>query len=186
MAGKLFGKFILQEGLRQDALVHSIGSQLGTKNGLFMVFAAFIFTAESTLANCAVALGLHLPHWPLVLSLILALTGIVVLLWSARLQSYRMPPVLAQLRSQSEEFFGLADIKGLSEEDQMDKFGEKFTNSLARSIAENYDTNRRIAQNLQTASVSVGLSLICLFASLAWTAGRMLYASPSCRALWPF
>jgi hypothetical protein len=186
MADKSFDRFILQEGLRQDALVHNVGSQLGTKNGLFMVFAAFIFTAESTLVGAAPGLGLQLPHWPLAVSLVLALVGIGILLWSARLQSYRMPPVLAELRSQSEKFFELADIKGLPEEEQMDRLGKKFSNSLARSITENQDANRRIAKNLQTASVFVGLSLACLFGSLAWTAGRLLCASAIRRYLLPF
>ena len=50
-----------------------------------MVFAAFIFTAESAFANLGTSLGLNLPHWPLIVSLILALAGIAILLWSRTL-----------------------------------------------------------------------------------------------------
>jgi hypothetical protein len=180
MSSKLFGKFLLQEGLRQDALVHSTSSQLGTKSGLFMVFAAFIFTAESTFASLGTTLGLHIPHWPLVVSLILALVGIVVLLWSARLLSYRMPPILPTLRTQSESFLNLPDIKGLPEDEQMYKLEEKFVNSLTRSIKENFDANRRISNNLALASGFVGASLSCLFLSLLWTAGSYLLRAFAC------
>jgi len=174
MANKLFGKFMLQEGIRQDALVNSTSSQLGTKSGLFMVFAAFIFTAESTFAGLGTTLGLMLPRWPLVVSLVLAMAGIGVLLWSARLQSYRMPPILPALREQSEKFFGLPDIKGLPEEEQMRKLEEKFVNSLTRSINENFEANRRVSASLVAASACVGASLSCLFLSLLWIVGRYL------------
>jgi hypothetical protein len=169
MGKKSFDKFMLQEGLRQDALLHSISSQLGTKNGLFMVFAAFIFTAESTFANLGATLGLQLPHWPLVVSLVLALAGIVTLLWSAHLLSYRMPPVLSVLRTESESFFQLPDIKGLSEEEQMQELEAKFVSSLSRSIDENFDANREISKILGFASALVGGSLSFLLISLLYS-----------------
>jgi hypothetical protein len=160
---------MLREGLRQDALVHSTSSQLGTKNGLFMVFVACIFTAESTFANLGTTLGLQLPHWPLVVSLVLALAGIVTLLWSARLLSYRMPPVLSVLRTESETFFQLADIRDLPEEEQMRKLEAKFVNSLTRSIDENFEANREISKILEIASALVGGSLSFLFLSLLYS-----------------
>jgi hypothetical protein len=174
MSGKAFDSFMLQEGLRQDALIHNTASQLNTKSGLFMVFAAFVFTAESTLATVGTTFGLHLPPWPLAVALILALTGIGILLWSARLQSYRMPPILPILRIESESFFNLPDIRSLSEEEQMQRFGQKFVNSLMRSIKENFEANRRISRSLVVASGFVGASLSCLFLSLLWILGSYL------------
>jgi hypothetical protein len=180
MAGKLLGKFLLQEGLRQDSLVHNTSSQLSTKSGLFMVFAAFIFTAESTLAGFGSTLGLHLPYWPLVIALILALAGIGILLWSARLQNFRMPPVLSTLRFESQRFIQLPDIKDLPEEEQMARLDEKFVNSLARSIAENFEANRRIAGSLAYASALIAISLSCLLLSLLWTVSKHLLSAFPC------
>jgi hypothetical protein len=184
MSSNLFGKFLLEEGLRQDALILNTSSQLGTKSGLFMVFAAFIFTAESTFATLGNTLGLSLPHWPLLVSLILALAGIAVLLWSARLLDYRMPPILSNLRTQSEEFFALPDIKDLSEPEKMQRLEDKFVNSLARSIEENFEANKKISRNLTVASNLVGASLSCLVLSLLWAAGKyLLHAFPNYRCL---
>ena len=174
MPSKAFDLFMLQEGLRQDALIHNTASQLSTKSGLFMIFAAFVFTAESTLATVGTTFGIHLPHWPLAVALILALAGIGVLLWSARLQSYRMPPILPVLRIESESFFNLSDIRNLPEEEQMQRFGQKFVNSLTRSIKENFEANRRISGSLVIASGFVGASLSCLLLSLLWTVGSYL------------
>jgi hypothetical protein len=179
MNSKAFRDFLLQEGLRQDALVHSTASQLGTKVGLFMVFAAFIFTAESTLAGLGTNAGLHIPSWSLDVSLVLALSGIGVLLWSARLKNYRMPPVLSVLRNESERFFQLVDIKGLPEVEQMERFNEKFINSLTRSIDENFSANRRIAHALEIAVILIGLSLACLLCSLLWPVLRAFCVSLS-------
>jgi hypothetical protein len=181
MEKKLFDKFMLQEGLRQDALVNSVSSQLGTKNGLFMVFAAFIFTAESTFANLGATLGLQLPHWPLVVSLVLALAGIVTLLWSAHLLSYRMPPVLSVLRTESEAFFQLSGIKNLSGEEQMQRLEAKFVNSLTRSIDENFEANREISKILGFASALVGASLSFLLVSLLYS--LLVLAVGYCRGL---
>ncbi len=172
MEHKPFNKFLLQEGLRQDSLVHSTASQLGTKSGLFMVFAAFIFTAESSFAGLGTAVGFNLPRWPLLVALILALLAIGVLLWSSRLLSYRMPPILPELRQQSERFFNLSDIKRLPENEQMDRLEEKFVNSLTRSVTENFRANSRISKSLLAASVLISLSLSCLFLSLIWAVAQ--------------
>jgi uncharacterized membrane protein YbhN (UPF0104 family) len=180
MSSNLFGKFLLEEGLRQDALILNTSSQLGTKSGLFMVFAAFIFTAESTFVSLGNTLGLSLPHWPLFVSLILAMAGIAVLLWSARLLNYRMPPILSNLRAQAEEFFALPDIKNLPEAEKMQRLEDKFVNSLARSIEENFEANKKISRNLSVASGLVGASLSCLVLSLLWAAGKyLLHAFPN-------
>ncbi len=176
MAKLLFSRFLMQEGIRQDRLIHDTSSYLGTKNGLFMVFTAFMFTAESALVNSGGALGLYLPRWPLVISLIFSLAGIAVLLWSARLVSYRMPPILPALRTQSEKFFDLPAIKHLPEEEQMWRLEDKFVNSLTRSIEENFEANKKISQGLTIASWMVGVSLSCLVLSLLWTAGSHAFA----------
>jgi hypothetical protein len=80
MDSKPLRVFLLQEGLRQDALIHNVSSQLGTKNGLFMVFAAFVFSAEAALAGMSTTVGFTMPHWAIGCALLLSLAGIGVLL----------------------------------------------------------------------------------------------------------
>jgi hypothetical protein len=166
-----FGPFLLEEGFRQDALIHDIASQLGTKNGLFMVFAAFVFTAESSLAGIGNTIGVNIPIFGLGLALLLSLIGIGFLLRSAFLEKYHMPPALPDLRRQAETFFSLVDVRVLPEEERMNQFRGKFVNSLTRSIAGNFEVNKRIAKNLEWASWFVAISVGCLLLGLMWSLG---------------
>jgi hypothetical protein len=104
MDSKPFNSFLLQEGLRQDALIHATSSQLETKIGLFMVFAAFVFTAESTLAGTGGVLGFKLPYWCVGGALLLSLAGIAMLIRCAFLEDYKSPAVLRELRKQANIF----------------------------------------------------------------------------------
>ena len=168
MAAKFYDSFMLQEGLRQDAAINGAVSQLASKNGLFTVFAAFVFMAEATLASVGSRFGLELPRWGWGGSLVLSLIGILVLLYSAKLEKYRLPPILPLLREQAEQFFSLPDIKQLSDEVKMEKFQEKFLNSLSRSIRDNFEVNARVARNLEYASYLIGASVLCLLGALLW------------------
>jgi hypothetical protein len=172
MDSKPFNSFLLQEGLRQDALIHANSSQLGTKIGLFMVFAAFVFTAESTLAGTSGIFGFKLPHWGVGGALLLSLAGIVMLIRCAFLEDYKYPAVLRELREQANIFFKLPGIQELPEEDKTERFQGKFVDSLARCIDTNFDLNVRIGKNLQRASWFIGGSVFCLFASLLWVLGK--------------
>lgn len=167
-----FNGFMLQEGFRQDAMIHSFAAQLGTKTGLFMVFAAFVFTAESTLATVSSSFGLALPSWAWGWSLSLSLCGIVVLLRASRLEKYRLPPILPLLREQAQKFFALDDIKKLPEGEQMEKFQEKFVNSLSRCVRDNFEVNARISKNMEIASYLIAASVICLLGCLLWILGH--------------
>jgi hypothetical protein len=167
-----FGAFLLQEGFRQDALMWDMATQLGTKNGLFMVFAAFIFTAESTLAGISGTIGVKIPQLGLVIALFLALIGIGILLRCAFLEKYKMPPALPELREQAARFFDLVDIKRFSEEERMTQFQGKFINSLSRSVSANFEVNKRIAKNLECASWLIAGSVSCLLLGLLWSVGE--------------
>jgi len=168
MSAKFYDNFMLQEGLRQDAAINATAAQLASKNGLFMVFAAFVFTAEATLASVGSRFGLELPRWGWGVSLMLSLVGIIVLLYSAKLEKYRLPPILPLLREQAEQFFSLPDIKQLPDGVKMEKFQEKFLNSISRSVRDNFDVNTRIARNLEYASYLIGASVLCLLGALLW------------------
>lgn len=165
---KPFKEFLLEEGIRQDALIHNVSGQLGTKTGLYMVFGAFVFTAESTLASTGTAIGWQPLKAALWAATIFSLIGIAVLLRSAFLEKYEMPPILPNLAEQSKKFFELPDIKKLSEEEQMSEFQSKFVNSLSRSIKANFSANDRISRNLEWASWLIAASIGSLFVSLAW------------------
>jgi hypothetical protein len=165
---KTFKEFMLEEGIRQDALIHNVSGQLGTKTGLYMVFAAFVFTAESTLASTGSAIGWQPLKVALWAATIFSLAGIAVLLRSAFLEKYEMPPILPRLAEQSQKFFELPDIKNLPEEQKMAEFQGKFVNSLSRSIKANFSANDKISRNLEWASWLIAASVGSLFVSLAW------------------
>lgn len=166
MSAKPLQEFYLKEGLRQDALINSISTQLATKSGLFMVFAAFVFTAESTLLNPAI--GIAMPLWAIVISLLFALAGIVALLWSARLKSFKMPPILPEMIEQAQKFLDFPEIKALSEEEQTRKFESVFLQSLERSIRRNFDVNAKVAKTIDVASWLIGISVSWLFLVFLW------------------
>ena len=159
---------MLQEGLRQDALLHAIAGQLSTKTGLFMVFAAFVFTAESSIASVGSVFGVRLTRVGWVGALLLSLCSILALLRCAFLEKYSTPPILSRLREQTDKFLELSDIKRLPEDQQLERFKEKFLNSLERSIVDNFESNARISRNLDFASWFVFFSVMWLFGALIW------------------
>jgi hypothetical protein len=168
MDGDSFKKFLLQEGLRQDALIHNMAAQLGTKTTLLMVFGAFVFAAESGFVIVSLMFGLQLPRWGWGGSLILSIASIAVLLRSVWLEKYRIPPVLPLMRQQAEQFFALDDIKQLADDQQMEKFQEKFVNSLSRCIRDNFQANAKIHRNIEAASCLIAASMACLLGCLFW------------------
>jgi hypothetical protein len=174
MAAKLT-EFLLQEGLRQDASIHATASQLGTKIGLFMVFAAFVFTAESAIAGANGTFGFSLPHWGLAIALLLALAGIVLLIRCAFLEDYKYPAILPELRTQANTFIGLSEIRDLPEEEKLTRFQGKFVESLARCVDANFKLTARIGQDLERASWLIAGSVGLLFASLLWALGKQMF-----------
>jgi hypothetical protein len=156
--------FFLGEGIRQDALIHDLASQLGTKTGLYMVFAGFVFTAETALLKELDPLGLHASKVLLISAIVLSLIAIVILLSAAFVQDYKTPPILAQLREQSELY--LNSLGAISHDEQLNSIKEKFINSLARSIDHNYGMNQTIAQFLEKASLFIGLSIFCVLVAV--------------------
>jgi len=165
---KAFKEFLLNEGFRQDALIHSVSSQLGTKTGLHLVFAAFIFGSLSTVASLADAAPWRVWVPGVWVAAMLSLVSIAVLLRCAFLEKYRMPPILPRLKSQAETFFSLNAVKGLGEECKLEEFLEKFSNSLGRSIEDNFNVNARIAVHLERASLLLAVSMALVLASLLY------------------
>ena len=168
MPSKLFKDFLLREGLRQDAMIHMMAGQLGSKTTLMMIFAAFVFAAESTFVIVSLVFGLQLPKWGWGGALFLSLASIGVLLRTPWLEKYRIPPVLPLLRDQAENFFAFEDIKQLADDKQMEKFQDKFTNSLSRCVRDNFQTNRQISRNMEAASLLIAASIVCLLGCLIW------------------
>lgn len=168
MPSKHFKDFLLQEGLRQDAMIHKMAGQLGSKARLMMIFAAFVFAAESTFVIVSLVFGLQLPKWGWGGALFLSLASIGVLLRSPWLEKYRIPPVLPLLREQAEDFFTLDDLKQLTDDKQMEKFRDKFTNSLSRCIRDNFQANTRISRNMEVAALLIAASIVCLLGCLIW------------------
>ena len=164
--------FLFQEGLRQDSLIHGLASQLGTKAGLYMVFAAFVFTAETTLLQVGDKIGFQASRPLLTLALLCSLIGILVLLRSVLIEDYKTPPVLPKLQAQSTSY--LSTLTGVPEEEKITRLKGKFMNSLSRSIAHNYEMNHRIATNLQWASWFIGGSIVSVLLALLWGLGRWL------------
>jgi hypothetical protein len=167
-------EFFLSEGVRQDALIHNLASQLGTKTGLYMVFAGFVFTAEASLLKELESL-VHASKVLLISAIVLSLIAIVILLSAAFIQDYKTPPILGQLREQSESY--LRSLGEMSDDDQVDKIKEKFINSLARSIDHNYGMNQTIAQYLEKASLFIGLSILCVLIAVLIGIFRLALAS---------
>ncbi|MHB8502097.1 MAG: hypothetical protein ACYDHE_14295 [Candidatus Acidiferrales bacterium] len=167
--------FIFQEGLRQDSVIHGLASQLGTKAGLYMVFAGFVFSAEATLVQAGQNLGLPVPKPLLGLSLFLSLVAIVVLLRSVFIQDYKTPPILPKLESQSETYLESLRNENLSEEEKLQRLRAKFTRSLGRSIAHNFELNRKIAVNLEWASRIVASSILTVLVAVVWGLARWTY-----------
>lgn len=163
-----FNGFLLKEGLRQDAMIHNMAARLGTKNGLLMVFAAFIFAAESAFVIVSLMFGLQLPRWSWGGSLMLCLASIGVLLRSIWLEKYRIPPVLPLLREQADQYFSFPDIQQLSDERQMEKFQEKFVNSISRCVRDNFQVNAKIHKNIEIACWLIIASVLCIAGCLIW------------------
>ncbi|HWH58611.1 MAG TPA: hypothetical protein VN682_13345 [Terriglobales bacterium] len=163
-----FNRFLLQEGLRQDAMIHNMAAQLGTKNGLLMVFAAFVFAAESAFVIVSLMFGLQLPRWGWGGALMLCLISIGVLLRSIWLEKYRLPPVLPLLREQAEQFVDYADIQLLPHERQLERFQEKFLNSISRCVRDNFQVNAKIHNNIEVACWLIVASVICTAGCLFW------------------
>lgn len=168
MNSKSLNSFLLQEGLRQDAVINDTASQLTTKNGLFMVFAAFVFTAESTLASNGKVFGYHMPNWALIGPLVLSLISILLLVGAALIHKYKEPPILPDLRTQAEKFFQLAEVRNLPETEQMAQMEIKFLNSLTRSIEHNHNLNGEISEKLKEATWFVGASILWLGGLVVW------------------
>jgi hypothetical protein len=117
-----------------------------------MVFAAFVFTAESTIAGATAVFGVTLPHWGVAGALVLSLAGVGMLIRCAFLESYKYPPALPGLREQAHAFFGTAVIIELPEEARMEKFEGKYVDSLSRCIDANFKLTARIGKDLERAS----------------------------------
>jgi hypothetical protein len=174
MDGKL-KDFVFQEGLRQDAVIHDLASQLGTKAGLYMVFAAFVFSAEATLSQASQSLGLAVPKPLLALSLLLSLTAIVVLLRAVVIQDYKTPPILPKLELQTEKYMESLKQEKLSEYEKLERLRAKFVNSLGRSIEHNFNLNHKIAAGLTWASRIIGSSIATVLIALSWGVIRWTY-----------
>lgn len=166
--GKTFKEFMLEEGLRQDALVHNVAGQLGTKTGLYMVFAAFIFGTLSTIAVTADKAPWRIWTAGIWIAAMVALAGIAALLRCSFMEKYRMPPILPRLNTQAKEFFSLRAVRDLPEERKQEEFLQKFTNSLSRSIEDNFNANARITKQLDWASRLIAISMVALLASLLY------------------
>jgi len=166
--------FMLQEGVRQDSLIHALASQLGTKAGLYMVFAAFVFTAETSLLQIGEKLGFQTSRPLLVLALLFALAGILVLLASIVMLDYKTPPVLPKLQRQTKVYIARLTNIYVPQSEQMERIKGKFVDSLSRSIEHNYQMNHKIGTYLERASWLVGLSILSVLVSLLWGLGRWL------------
>lgn len=179
---KTLSEFLFNEGLRQDALIHSVSGQLGTKTGLYMVFAAFIFGTLSTIAATADKAPWKIWTVGIWIAAMFALAGIAALLRCSFMEKYRTPPILPRLRTQAEEFFSLRAVKDLPEERKQEEFLQKFTNSLSRSIEDNFNANARIANQLDWASRLIAISMAVLLASLLYF--PLIHAFQWFRHLW--
>jgi len=167
--------FLFDEGLRQDSLVHSIASALGTKAGLYMVFAAFVFSAEAALSQAGESLGLLVPKSLLIVSLLLSLTAIIILLRAVAVQGYKTPPMLPNLEAQTEEYLGSTKDGKLSEDEKLEEIRTQFVKSLSRSIGHNVGLNDKIAGGLELASKLIGVSIVTVFLALLWGIIRLMH-----------
>jgi hypothetical protein len=160
--------FLFAEGLRQDSLIHSIASALGTKAGLYMVFAAFVFSAEAALSQAGQSLGLLVPKPLLIVSLLLSLTAIVVLLQAVAIKGYKTPPTLPNLQAQAEQYLGSTKDGKLSEDEKFQEIRTLFVASLSRSIGHNVALNEKIAVGLEWASKFIVASVVTVLVALLW------------------
>jgi len=80
--------------------------------------------------------------------------------------------MLPKLQAQSESY--LATLTGVPEEEKIGRLKGKFTNSLARSIAHNFEMNHRIATNMERASWFIAASIVSVLVALLWGLGRWL------------
>lgn len=157
--------FVVDEARRQDDLVHGVGAQLGTKTGLYMVFAAFVFSAEATLAQVGSAIGWERHPSLLAGSLFFSLVAILFLVWAALMRKYRMPPLALRFREQCEEFDQKFAAQGLVDDAKLRVIKERFANSLGRSVLQNFGVNEAISRRLTWASSCLAASVTCLLVS---------------------
>jgi len=147
---------VLNEAMRQDSLVHQWATALGTKAALYMVFAGFVFTAETEIVKLASG---PVARAILCAALFLSLLGVIPLLSASFLYLYKKPLRPTKLRERFMELETLLIKEKVPEEDRILTFKDKLANSYSRCVDENSDINEKIANKLEWAALLLGLSI---------------------------
>jgi hypothetical protein len=163
-----FTDYILDESLRQLSTMDSVASTLTTKSSLYMVFAAFIFTAEIGLVTGKPQIFSGVNYPLSFVAIVFSLVSILFLLSSASLREWGMPPRAEKFRDESEKHFAHLVSKGDTEQGALLKLKTKYINSLARSVEKNHAANAKTAAMLVYASRSLLLSIVLLLSSMVF------------------
>jgi hypothetical protein len=150
-------ELILDESKRQDGLMHEWSSSLGTKTALYMVFVAFIFSAETAFLQLAKG---PIAAAALSLAMFFSLLAVIPLLFASFLYRYRKPPRPERFRQQCIEYYD--SLTRLTEDERVLRIKGKLINSFSRCVDENYGLNERIANNLRLSSVLICVAVILL------------------------